>query len=167
FYFRFDYLAWIGIAMAGGLVTLHWQERRTLITALVTYAAAVAVACAPYGLFQVVAGGVLTSGPSTGRLTRVLQGEDVVAFEAFHMPSERPLFSLRSAGPLTNVHWKAGLPADARAPLEGRYGLEPVRALYADVWQYVMRDQSHVTLRRLLAAPTVEGPTSIHDNGGV
>jgi len=167
FYFRFDYLAWIGIATAGGLITLHWQERRTLITALATYAGSVAVVCAPYGLFQVVAGGVLTSGPSTGRLTRVLQGEVVVAFEAFHVPSEGPLFSLRSAGPLTNVHWQAGLTAEARARLEQRYGLEPVRALDADAWQYVMRDQSPATLRGLLADPMVEGTTNIDDNGGV
>jgi len=167
FYFRFDYLAWIGLATASGLAVMHWRSRRPLITTLSTYAATVALFCAPYGLFQVVAGGVLTSGPSTGRLTRVLQGEDVVAFEAFHVPSEGPLFSLRSAGPLTNVHWKPGLTADTRAQLEQRYGLEPVRSLDADAWQYVMRDQSAATLRRLLADPMVDGTTNIDDNGGV
>ena len=167
FYFRFDYLAWIGIATGAGLIAVHWRERRVLVRALFEYAVTAALLCGPYGLFQVIAGGVLTSGPSTGRLTRVLQGEDVVAFEPFHVPSEGPFFSFRPAGPLTNIHWKPGLTPDARARLEQQFGLQPVRALDEDAWQYVVRDQSPDVLKRLLSDPAVGGTTNIDDNGRV
>jgi len=167
FYFRFDYLAWLGIATAAGLLAQHWRERRLLVRAMFEYAAVAALLCGPYGLFQVVAGGVLTSGPSTGRLTRVLQGEDVVAFEAFKVPDERPLATLRPAGPISNIRWKHEVPAATRTRLAQEFGLEPIRALDDDTWQYVLRDQSTATLKRLVTAAEVEGTTNIDDHGVV
>jgi len=167
FYFRFDYLAWLGLATVTGVVVLHWLDRRRLVRALLTYGAIVAGLCAPYGLFQIIAGGVLTSGPSTGRLTRVLHGEDVVAFEAFHVPDERPLVSFRPAGPLTNLRWRNGLPANERLRSEQQFGLRPIRSLEDNAWQYVMTDQSHATLQRLIKDPAVAGYTNLADDGDV
>lgn len=167
FYFRFDYLAWLGIATTSGLLAQHWRDRRALVRALIEYGAVAAILCGPYGLFQVVAGGVLTSGPSTGRLTRVLQGEDVVAFEAFTVPDQRPLFTFRASGPISNIRWKHDVPEETRTRLEQEFRLERIHRLDDDAWQYVLRDQSAATLKRLVTAADVEGTTNIDDNGGV
>jgi hypothetical protein len=166
FYFRFDYALWIGCATVAGIIAAHWHTRVRLRRSFAEYALAVTLLCGPYLLFQLAAGGMLMSGASTGRLIRILQGEDVVAFDRFRIPPGT-LVSVRPTGPLTNVRWRATLADAQRARLERQYGLHPIRPIDANAWQYVMTDVSPATLTRLMSEPSVDGLTNVDERGRV
>ena len=167
FYLRYDYGVWVGCAATVALLGGHWREWRVLTRAVLVYAGVVALLCGPYLVLQLTLGGRLTSGPGTGRLSRLLAGEDLVSLGLPTVPPDRPLLSLRPAGPLSTVEWESDVSDDARVRLEQRYSLHAVQAVRDHAWQYVLVDRSPATLRRLIADPAVNDLTNIDDQGRI
>ena len=166
FYLRFDYGAFFGLTAAVALIARHWGAWREFLTVALRYGVVVVLLCAPYVLFQLAAG-ELTSGPSSGRLTHLLRGDDVVSLAMPEVPQERPLVRFRPAGPLATVRWKPDVASDRRDELEHRYSLHQVRAVDERAWQYVLGDRSPATLTRLLADPSVDGMTNVDSQGRI
>lgn len=167
FYLRFDYGALFGCTVAVALGARHWGQWRDLMTAALRYGLVVVLLCAPYVVLQLTAGGVLASGPGSGRLTHLLRGDDVVSLAMPEIPQERPLVWFRPAGPLATVRWQPDLADDRRADLEQLYSLRRVTVIDEQAWQYVLRDRSPDTLRRLLADRSVVGVTNVDAQGQI
>src|SRR5688572_4386690 len=167
FYLRFDYGALFGCTVTVALGARHWSQWRDLMTAALRYGVVVVLLCAPYVVLQLTAGGVLSSGPGSGRLTHLLRGDDVVSLAMPEIPSARPLVWFRPAGPLATVRWQPDLADDRRGDLEQQYSLRPVKAIDEQAWQYVLGNRSPETLRRLLADPSVAGVTNVDAQGKI
>lgn len=167
FYSRFDYGMWVAFAVGASLLARHWRAWRPLATAAMQYACVVVLLCGPYVVMQVAMGGGLTSGPGSGRLRHLLQGEDVVSLGLPGIPSERPLLWFRPAGPLATVRWVPNITAENRLMLERQYSLRMVRVVDEHARQYVLVDRSPATLARLIVDPSVEATTNIDDRGGI
>ncbi len=166
FYLRFDYGALMGGAAGVALIARHWGAWRDLGAALLRYGLVVVRLCAPYVLFQ-AGRGVLSSGPSSGRLTHLLRGDDVVSLAVPDLPADQPVVMFRPAGPLSTVRWKAEVSAAQRASLESRYSLRRVKIVDDTAWQYVVLDRSPATLTRLMADPSVAGVTNVDPQGRI
>lgn len=166
FYLRFDYGALFGLTALATLVSRHYGEWGKLLSATIRYGLVVVLLCAPYVLLQLSAG-ELTSGPSSGRLTHLLRGDDVVSLAMPEVPTERPLVRFRPAGPLATVRWKPDVTAGRRVELERQYSLHRVKSIDETAWQYVLGDRSPATLTRLLADASVEGVTNIDSQGRI
>jgi hypothetical protein len=167
FYLRFDYGVWVAVAVGAALLAKHWRAWQQLATATMQYACVVVLLCGPYVVMQFAMGGGLTSGPSSGRLRHLLEGEDVVSLGLPTVPSERPLVRFRPAGPLATVRWDSNITADARSNLERQYSLRLVQVVDEHARQYVLVDRSPATLTRLIADPAVTDTTNIDDRGRV
>lgn len=167
FYLRFDYGVWLGIAVVAAFVVKYWQEWRPLVTSGLQYGIVVAALCSPYLALQAALGGGISSGPGTGRLSHLLEGEDVVSLGLPRLPEERPLIWFRPSGPLSTVRWHPEVPDEKRAGIESQYSLRRVRSIDDHAWQYVLVDRSPDTLKRLMADPAVEATTNIDGEGRV
>lgn len=167
FYLRFDYGVWLGAGVAAAFVVKYWRQWRPLVTTALQYGVVVAALCTPYLGLQAALGGGISSGPGTGRLSHLLEGEDVVSLGFPSVPDERPLLWFRPAGPLTTVRWNPEVTAERRAAIESQYSLRTVRAIDDRAWQYVLVDRSPDTLKRLMADPAVAGTTNIDGEGRI
>jgi hypothetical protein len=122
----------------------------------------------PFVLFLVVMGGGVASGPGTGRLTRLLQGEDIVSLRLPTVPDERPLAYLRPSGPEAIVRFATDVTAARQAAIERQYALRLARPIDEGAARmYVLTDHSPETLRRLKADPGVADVTNVDDQGHV
>jgi len=111
FYFRFDHGVWVGGALCVGIVARDFGRWRQLALDAAVFIGGVVLLCAPFVLFLVVMGGGVASGPGTGRLTRLLQGEDIVSLRLPTVPDERPLAYLRPSGPEAIVRFSTDVTA--------------------------------------------------------
>ena len=167
FYLRFDYGVWLGVAVVAAFIVKYWQQWRPLVSCGLQYAIVVAALCSPYLALQAALGGGISSGPGTGRLSHLLEGEDVVSLGLPSLPDKGPLIWLRPAGPLSTVRWKPELSEEKRSAVESQYSLRKVRSIDDHAWQYVLVDRSPDTLKRLMADPAVEGTTNIDGEGRI
>jgi hypothetical protein len=167
FYLRFDYGVWLGIAVVAAFVVRFWQQWRPLVLSGMQYGIAVAALCSPYLALQAALGGGISSGPGTGRLTHLLEGEDVVSLGLPRLPEERPLIWFRPAGPLSTVRWRPDVTDSRRSAVERQYSLRMVRSIDEHAWQYVLVDRSADALKRLMTDPAVEGTTNIDGEGRI
>jgi hypothetical protein len=167
FYLRFDHGVAVGAAVGVALIARHWREWRPLAVAMLQYGLVVLLLCGPWVIFQSTMGGSLSSGPGSGRLKYLLQGEDVVTLGVPRVPSERPLVWFRPAGPLATVGWNPTVSDEQRSALEQRYALRRVKLVNDHAWQYVLLDRSPATLTRLLADPSVAGVTNVDSRGQI
>jgi hypothetical protein len=85
FYFRYDYGLYVGATMVAVLVTRHWGDRRSLVNAIAGFTVVTTLCCGPY-LAWIASMGAFASGPGTGRLTRLIAGEDLVSLRRFTVP---------------------------------------------------------------------------------
>ena len=168
FYFRFDHGLWVGIALVAAIVARDFGRWRQVATHAVVYAAGVTLLCAPFVLFLVAKGGAISSGPGTGRLSRLLQGEDVVSLRLPEVPDERPLVYVRPPGPLAIVRYVPGITADQQAAIERQYSLHFARFIDEGAARlYVLTDRSSATLKELKRNPSVADVTNVDDEGHV
>jgi hypothetical protein len=178
FYFRFDHGVWVGAALVASLVAKYavlkpaeaaFRDRwRPLLTYSSGYVAGVALLCAPFVSFLMLAGGGVSSGPGTGRLAHLLRGDDVVSLGLPEIPAERPLVYLRPAGPLATVRWVPEVTSQQRTALEQRYSLRFAHVLDdPQTRRYVLGDRSPDTLKRLLGDPAVAGVTNVDAEGRI
>jgi len=168
FYFRFDHGVWVGGALCVGIVARDFGRWRQLAIDAAVFIGGVVLLCAPFVLFLVVMGGGVASGPGTGRLTRLLQGEDIVSLRLPTVPDERPLAYLRPSGPEAIVRFSADVTAARQAAIERQYALRLARPIDEGAARmYVLTDHSPETLRRLKADPGVADVTNVDDQGHV
>ena len=168
FYFRFDHGVWVGAALFAGLVARDFGRWRQLATDAAMFICGVALLCAPFVLFLMVKGGGISSGPGTGRLAHLLQGDDVVSLGLPAVPEERPLVYLRPAGPEAIVRWAAEVSPAQQADAERQYSLRLARLIDEGAARmYVLTDRSPATLKRLKADPAVADVTNVDDQGHV
>ncbi len=167
FYLRFDYGALCGVTAAVALTARHWGAWRELSMIAIRYGLVVVLLCVPYVLLSTRVRWVLTSGPSSGRLTHLLRGDDVVSLAIPERPEEGPFVRFRPAGPLATVRWKSEVGSGQWPALEERYSLHRARMIDDEAWQYVLLDPSPATLTRLMADPSVAGVTNVDSQGRV
>ncbi len=167
FYLRFDYGVWLGIAVVAAFIVKWWGHWRPLVIGTVQYGIVVTALCSPYLALQAALGGGVSSGPGTGRLSHLLEGEDVVSLALPSLPEERPLIWFRPAGPLSTVRWDSAVTNEKRSEVERQYSLRRVRSIDDEAWQYVLVDRSPDTLKRLMADPAVKGTTNIDGEGRI
>ena len=168
FYFRFDHGAWVGVALFVAIVARHFGRWREVAAQTTWFAGGVVLLCAPFILFLFAQGGGIASGPGTGRLSRLLQGEDVVSLRLPTVPGERPLVYFRPAGPTAIVRWSSGVAVERQASVERLYSLRLVRPIDEGAAQmYVLTDRSPGTLKRLKADPAVADVTNVDDQGHI
>jgi hypothetical protein len=168
FYFRFDHGPWVGIALIAAILARYAGQWRQTITHATMYAAGVTLLCAPFVLFLVASGGGISSGPGTGRLSRLLQGEDVVSLRLPEVPNERPLVYVRPAGPQAIVRFPAGVTPSQQATIERQYSLRFARFIDEGAARlYVLTDRSPATLKRLRSDPLVADVTNVDGEGRI
>ena len=168
FYFRFDHGLWVGIALVAAIVARYAGQWRQMITHVAMFAAGVALLCGPFVLFLVAKGGGISSGPGTGRLSRLLQGEDVVSLRLPEVPDERPLVYFRPAGPQAIVRFPQGVTPGQQATIEQQYSLRFARFIDEGTARlYVLTDRSAATLKRLRSDPLVADVTNVDGEGRI
>ena len=86
FFFRYDYGLYVGVTMVVALLATHWSEPRRAMAAVSALAAWVVLLCGPY-LLLMASYGAFASGPGTGRLRRLLGGEDLVSLQWIAFPT--------------------------------------------------------------------------------
>jgi hypothetical protein len=168
FYFRFDHGLWVGIALVAAIVARYAGQWRQMITHAAMYAVGVTLLCAPFVLFLVAKGGAISSGPGTGRLSRLLQGEDVVSLRLPEVPNERPLVYVRPAGPQAIVRFPPDVTPSQQATIEHQYSLRFARFIdEGAATLYVLTDRSAATLTRLRSDPLVADVTNVDGEGRI
>jgi hypothetical protein len=168
FYFRFDHGVWVGAALVAAIVARYAGDWRLCATYSAAFAAGVALLCVPYVLFLLLAGGSVSSGPGTGRLSHLLRGDDIVSLALPKVPDTSPLVYLRPAGPLATVAWRPDVTPAQRSTLEQRYSLHFAHAIDdGQTRRYVLGDRSPDMLQQLLADSAVAGVTNVAADGRI
>ena len=168
FYFRFDHGLWVGIALVAAIVARDSGRWRQAAAHSAAYVAGVTLLCAPFLLFLIAKGGGISSGPGTGRLSRLLQGEDVVSLRLPEVPDERPLIYVRPPGPQAIVRYVPEVTADQQTAVEQRYSLRFARFIDEGAARmYVLADRSSTTLKNLKRDQSVADVTNVDDEGHI